>query len=206
MRDFGCYFCLTSFFDRGLHVSLRLYVKKRFGSKKGLLSLAISEGKRRLGFYERYKKIEIQKVKRLVFVCSGNICRSPLGEVVAKSLGVSAESFGLDTRGGDPADSRVIVYASRRKLDLSAHRTRRITEYVPLDGDLLIGMEPAHLERLNEIFGNQAPMTLMGLWLTRPVVYLHDPFNTNPDFFNSCSSLVESASRHLAERIKMDIR
>jgi protein-tyrosine phosphatase len=198
-------FCLPSFFDRGLHVSLRLYVKKRFGSKRGLLSLAISEGKHRLGFYERYKKIETQKVKRLVFVCSGNICRSPLGEVVAKSLGISAESFGLDTRGGDPADSRVILYASHRKLDLSAHRTRHISEYIPLAGDLLIGMEPMHLERLNKLFGSQTQMTLMGLWLKRPVVYLHDPFNTTPDFFNSCSSLVESASRHLAERVKMEI-
>lgn len=187
-------------------MSLRLYVKKRFGSKRGLLSLAISEGKHRLGFYERYKKIETQKVKRLVFICSGNICRSPLGEAVAKSLGISAESFGLDTRGGDPADSRVILYASNRKLDLSAHRTRRISEYSPLEGDLLIGMEPMHLKRLNELFGNQIQMTLMGLWLTRPVVYLHDPFNTNPDFFNSCSSLVESASRQLAERVKMVIQ
>jgi protein-tyrosine-phosphatase len=168
--------------------------------------LAAAEGKRRLGFYRQYKQIDLKNVTRLVFVCSGNICRSPLGEIVARSLGVQAESYGLDTRGGDPADDRVINYAKTKQLNLSPHTTRRIAQYVPQNGDLLVGMEPMHAKKLKMLFGNQVPITLVGLWLPRPIVYLHDPYNTHLEFFNCCSTLVESATTQLIDRIRMENR
>lgn len=183
-------------------MSLQIYVKNRFGSKRGLIRTVITECKRRVGAYSEYEQIELNKVKRLIFICSGNICRSPLGEAVAKSHGVVAESFGLDTRGGDHADPRVIKYAAEKNIDLSQHRTRYIENYKPLDGDLLIGMEPIHVAKIQALYGNQVPVTLAGLWLNNPVAYLHDPFNTCPDFFNLCSSLVERSAEVLAAKIK----
>lgn len=185
-------------------MSLQIYIKNRFGSQRGLMRSVITEAKRLLGVYDECRQVELSKIKRLIFVCSGNICRSPLGEAVAKSHGVVAESFGLDTRGGDPADPRAVTYAATKKIDLSSHLTRHINGYKPLEGDLLIGMEPTHIEKLRELFGNQVPITLAGLWLDRPIAYLHDPFNTSPDFFNACSFLVERSAKVLAARIEMD--
>ncbi len=183
-------------------MSLQIYVKNRFGSKRGLIRTVITECKRRAGIYSEYERIELNNIKRLIFVCSGNICRSPLGEAVAKSHGVVAESFGLDTRGGDPADPRVVNYAAKKNIDLSQHRTRYIDAYKPLKGDLLIGMEPAHLAKIHALFQGQVPVTLAGLWLDKPIAYLHDPYNTCPDFFDSCSSLVERSAEVLATKIK----
>ncbi len=184
-------------------MSLPIYVKNRFGSKTGLVNAAITELKRRVGVYAQYERIEVRNIKRLVFVCSGNICRSPLGEAIARSEGVLAESFGLDTRGGDPADPRAIKYAADKKIDLSFHRTRQIKQYQPMDGDLLIGMEPAHVKKLRALFANQVPVTLAGLWLDSPVAYLHDPYNTNPNFFNECPLAVEMSAKALASKIKL---
>ena len=183
-------------------MSLQIYVKNRFGSKRGLIRAVITECKRHAGVYNEYQSIDLTKIKRLIFVCSGNICRSPLGEAVAKLHGVAAESFGLDTRGGDPADPRVIKYAAEKNIDLSSHRTRYIEKYKPLDGDLLIGMEPIHVAKIQALFGDQVSVTLAGLWLDKPIAYLHDPYNTCPNFFNSCSSLVERSAEILATKIK----
>jgi len=163
---------------------------------------AIAEAKYFLGIYKKCEKVDLGNVRRLIFVCSGNICRSPLGEYVAKSQGVIAESFGLDTRGGDPADPRAITYASAQNIDLTSHRTRKIESYSPQAGDLLIGMEPAHYQKLKLLYGDQVAITLAGLWLKKPKTYLHDPYNTNVEFFNTCSSLVEESARALAARLK----
>ena len=163
---------------------------------------AIAEAKHLFGVYKKCEQVELHNIKRLIFICSGNICRSPLGEAFAKSHGVAAESFGLDTRGGDPADPRAVKYAAEHMIDLNTHRTRHIQEYVPAEGDLLIGMEPTHVKKLQSLYLDQVPVTLAGLWLENPVVYLHDPYNTNSDFFNSCSSLVKQSAKALAAKIK----
>lgn len=181
-------------------MSLRIYIKNRFGSRRGLLRSAVSEVQRVFGIYKQCEKVDLSNVKRLIFVCSGNICRSPLGEAVARTHGVVAESFGLDTRGGDPADPRVVTYAAEKGIDLSSHRTRRIESYMPEPGDLLIGMEPAHYQKLKLLYGDKVAITLAGLWLESPVVYLHDPYNTCPDFFKACSSSVERSAIILASK------
>lgn len=161
-----------------------------------------AEVARTLGFYKQYGRIDFKDIKRLVFICHGNICRSPLGEAAAKIQGVAAISYGLDTRGGAHADPRAIAYGDANAIGFGEHKTRRIDEYLPTAGDLLIGMEPKHTKQLKILYGNQVPMTLAGLWLKSPAAYLHDPYNTNAIFFNYCESLVVQAAVELAQRIK----
>ncbi|MES2822431.1 MAG: hypothetical protein V4732_02435 [Pseudomonadota bacterium] len=183
-------------------MALKQYIENQFGSKRGLLKLCLTEVTRHLGFYKQYSQIDFQKVNRLVFICHGNICRSPLGEAVAKNRGAPAESYGLDTRGGDNADPRAIAFGIQNKLILSNHVTRHIKEYKPKPGDLLIGMEPKHINALKALYGNNIQITLAGLWLPKPVAYLHDPYSANTLFFNRCESLVEQAAHALAAKVK----
>lgn len=172
-------------------MSLSELIKNRFGSKKGLLRYCAYESLRMVGFYKSLTKIDFSRVERLVFICQGNICRSPLAEAVALKQGVPAISFGLDTRGGDPADPRAIAWAQANGYNLQQHTTKRVDQYVPQQGDLLIGMEPKHIRKLQEKF-RQAPvqMTLIGLWLESPLAYLHDPYNAKPEYFSRCEELV----------------
>ncbi len=181
---------------------LKQYIENQFGSKKGLLQLFLTEVARHMGFYKQYNQIDFKKVNRLIFICHGNICRSPLGEVVAKNQGATAESYGLDTRGGASADPRAIAFGLQNKLILSNHITRHIKEYTPQPGDLLIGMEPKHATALKALYGNnEAQITLAGLWLPKPAAYLHDPFGANISFFNHCESLVQQAAKILATKV-----
>lgn len=183
-------------------MSLSVKIKNRYGSKRGLLRYTKYELLRILGFYRSLKKINFAQVQRLVFVCHGNICRSPLGEAVVRKQGVATMSFGLSTRGNAPADPRAIVWAETNGYDLAQHRTTRVDQYQPQVGDLLIGMEPKHIDTLSMEFA-QAPVqiTLAGLWLSSPIAYLHDPYNTDQTYFNRCEAFVVSATNELIKRL-----
>lgn len=77
------------------------WIADKYGSKKGLLRFWHFNMRALLGAYKSQNRSS-QPFKRLVFLCSGNICRSPYGEVVARSLGIDTISFGLHCRGGGP--------------------------------------------------------------------------------------------------------
>jgi len=94
---------------------------------------------------------------KVLFVCTGNICRSPTAEGVARGL---AQKHGLDhlfefdsagTHGyhvGDPPDPRSIAVAARRGYDLAPLRARRVTEFDFIRFDRLLAMDRGHLESL----------------------------------------------------------
>jgi protein-tyrosine phosphatase len=184
-------------------VALTETIKHDHGSKRGLVRYLNYELLRRLGVYRRFNKIDYANVKRLVFVCKGNICRSPLAEAVARKHAIPSQSFGLDTRGNDVADPRAVAWGLANGYDLSAHITSRVDQYQPQPGDLLIGMEPAHVYELEQRFA-QAPVqiTLIGLWLPRPLAYLHDPYNSCEQYFEKCETLVTAAVVNLMEKLK----
>lgn len=178
-------------------------IKNRYGSKKGLLRYIAYEVLRNLGVYHKFARVDFSQVKRLVFVCHGNICRSPLGEAVARQHGVAAISFGLDTRGNDSADPRAIAWAEAHGYNLQEHITKRVDQYEPRVGDLLIGMEPKHIRKLHARFAH-APVqiTLIGLWLKSPLAYLHDPYNAKPEYFSRCEDLVVDSARQIVVRLE----
>lgn len=178
-------------------------IKNRYGSKKGLLRYFAYKVLHSLGCYSAYAKVDLRRTKRLVFVCQGNICRSPLGQAVACQQGIEAISFGLNTRGDDPADIRAVEWGKLNGFDLSGHKTMRVDQYKPKEGDLIIGMEPKHIRDLVARF-SQAPVqiTLMGLWLKSPEIYLHDPYNANEQYFVRCEQVVADSTMGLLRAMK----
>lgn len=177
------------------------WINDNYGSKKGLLNYSLHESKRLLGFYSSLKVDRHANPKRIVFVCVGNICRSPLAEAIAKSRGYNAISYGLDTRGNDGADPRAIQFAAQNNLDLTGHRTRRIDEYKEQNGDLIVGMEPKHLKLLRKNKSN-ALETLLGIYRAKPRAYIHDPYNTNGCYFSQCEQTVWEATEALLDYVQ----
>jgi len=90
---------------------------------------------------------------RMLFVCTGNICRSPTAEGVFRHLAaaaghggvVEADSVGLGGwHVGNPPDRRAIEAAARRGIDLSGLRARQISAADFEDFDLLLAMDRGH--------------------------------------------------------------
>ena len=185
-------------------------IKDYYGSKKGLAKHILYKLVALTGWYRKYEIIDIKKVKRLVFICKGNICRSPFAEGVAKNLGIDAISYGVDTRGGDEANEKAREIAKEFGVDMSKHRTRRIETYNPNEGDLIIGMEPAHINLLrNKInIPTTVQQLLLGSYGKISSQYIHDPYGNGDQYFRSCfgflSSAVESMAKYYCRDMEND--
>jgi protein-tyrosine phosphatase len=181
--------------------AITTYINDRYGSKRGLLNHWRFGVQYRLGRFAPYVRIDWTLVENLVFVCHGNICRSPLSEAVARQrFGLQSESYGLDCRDGAPADPRAIDFAQRNGIDLSAHTSRHIHAYQPAASDLVIVMEPKHLLQLPQPVAAQAQVTLLGLWKPRPKAYIHDPYSSDTRHFDRCEKAVVNGVKGIASQ------
>lgn len=96
-------------------------------------------------------------VKRVLFVCTGNICRSPTAEGVARHLVAKLDLSGwieVDSAGthgyhvGEPPDPRAMKVAAKRGYDLSGLRARKLEGSDFQCFDLLLAMDRGHLEMM----------------------------------------------------------
>lgn len=95
---------------------------------------------------------------RILFVCSGNTCRSPLAEAIAKRMIADAGRTDLETWSagtnawdGSPASDGALLVGIERGLDLSEHRSRLLTREIVAESDLVLVMAPSHLSRVKEL-------------------------------------------------------
>ena len=97
---------------------------------------------------------------RLLFVCSGNTCRSPLAVALAEReiarLGwrVEVRSGGVSATSGAPASDGSLRAAERHGLDLGGHSSRPVDQALLDWADLVLVMSPGHLVRLAELGGS----------------------------------------------------
>ena len=168
-------------------------VARRFGTMRGLIRLALSWPELALG-RAGIVEADPDRVRRLVFVCQGNICRSAFAEAIARNQGLNAISFGLSTGAGLPAHPPAVAAARALGVDLSAHRTQGIADYAPVPGDLLLAMETRQLRQIG-IAG--VPRTLLGLHARPPLPHLHDPFGLDPAYMETCLKRIAAAVLNL---------
>ncbi|MBW4933409.1 arsenate reductase/protein-tyrosine-phosphatase family protein [Marinobacter sp. F4206] len=174
-------------------------VYERFGSRNGLVRFLGYWFLSQLGAYRRFPPSIPEANQRVVFVCSGNICRSPLAEVYARSLGREAKSCGLDCTDGHPADPRARAFAHKRGLNLDDHQTVNVRNFEFQDTDLIVLMEPTHITSFQNKVGKDYPLALAGSYCKRPTPYIHDPFNCSSEFFANCESKIMEAVRKICD-------
>lgn len=168
-------------------------IRSRFGTFRGLVRLALSYPQALFHLAEE-RRPDPAEVRRLVFVCQGNICRSAFAEVAARSAGLRAASFGLSAASGRGAHGPAIAAAAALGYDLSAHRALDASDYVPESGDLLLAMEVRQLHRLAaDPRLADRPRLLLGRW-TRPALpHLHDPYELDDRYMAQCLCRIEGA-------------
>lgn len=155
-------------------------------------------------------------MKKILFVCLGNICRSPMAEGVMRRLVEDAgleKEFVIDSAGtsgyhiGELPDSRMRAHASRRGYNLT-HRSRRVRTEDFYDFDLIIGMDDQNIASLQE----RAPSTeatqkihRMTEYNTRiPADHIPDPYYGGDSGFEHVIDLLEDACSGLLEALTQD--
>jgi protein-tyrosine phosphatase len=168
-------------------------ISRRFGTSRGLVRLLLAHAQIRAGAAHIVVP-EPEAVRRLVFVCHGNICRSAFADAAARRRGLASCSVGLSTTSGIEAHPPAIDAADRLGIDLRPHRATASADYEPRAGDLLLGMEVRHMARLAADPRLAAvPRSLLGLWATPRRPHLHDPYSLSDAYMRTCLELVDSA-------------
>lgn len=146
----------------------------------------------RLGRYERWREVDWARVERLVFVCTGNICRSPFAEVVTRQRGRTAISCGTRARTGAPVNPVASHVAGRSGVDLAGHASLALETAVIGARDLLVAMDVDHLAEAHiRAEDGGAQVTLLGLWDRAQPVVIHDPYGRPEAEFTACFKRIE---------------
>src|SRR6266567_5110537 len=129
----------------------------------------------------------VSRPVRLLFICVGNTCRSPLAVGVASALlgaRVYAESAG-GTETGHPATPEAIaVLQEHFGIDLTAHRSRHLDEVTVAEFDFLIALDPIVYAPLRELCPVPPPQIL--LWP------LNDPYLEGLEAYRQCLAQLQA--------------
>jgi len=146
---------------------------------------------------------------KVLFVCTGNICRSPTAEGVfrhvAEAAGLGDQVF-ADSAGthgyhiGAPPDPRTVAIARARGFDLSALRARKVTSADFRDFDLILAMDRGHLAHLEAMRPKDARAEVrlfLDFHPAAPSQDVPDPYYSDEAAFAHVLDLVEATSRAL---------
>ena len=148
---------------------------------------------------------DMTPLTRVLFVCLGNICRSPLAhgvmraQVAQRGLAVEVDSAGTgDWHVGDPPDSRAKTIAQSRDYDISDLRARQVTRDDFDRFDLILGMDRRNLRDLRALQPAHQCAELR-LFLHSAQADVPDPYYDGR--FEHVLNLVEEGCAHLLDGI-----
>ena len=121
--------------------------------------------------------------RHILFVCTGNTCRSPLAEAMARSLAAArgldiiVSSAGTSAGQDAPASDASILVGLERKLDLSTHRARTLTRAMVDEASLILGMAAHHVAAARALGGGGKVFLLTDYAANEATGRaIHDPF------------------------------
>ena len=140
----------------------------------------------------------------VLFVCTGNTCRSPMAEVIFKHLteknklkNVFCSSAGVSARNGDEASINAIKVCKEWDLDLNSHRSKNIFDLPLSSFDLFVVMNYTHLEILKSLGISQDKIIVLGK-------SIGDPFGENLDVYRKCRGEINKALKKLIKELNLN--
>ncbi|WP_432377765.1 hypothetical protein [Duganella sp. P38] len=175
------------------------WVDRRHGTWRGGVRSLLARLELASGRLRPFQLRHPHRVRRVVFVCLGNICRSAFAHQVAARLEMEVASLGLSTSTGAGSPDSALRAASRHGYDMAAHRATDLSDFEVRPGDLLLVMEVRQARELRRRLGarDDVEVALLGLWCAPPMPHLHDPFTLSDAYFDQCFSRVRDAVRAL---------
>ncbi|MGB4778600.1 low molecular weight protein-tyrosine-phosphatase [Microbacterium sp.] len=156
-----------------------------------------------------------------MFVCTGNICRSPMAQIVFHDVAVqaglgdhvaSASAGTGDWHVGERADVRTLEALERHGYDGTAHRARQFTLDDFDRNDLIVALDRSHERILSSWARTQADADKLALLMSfdtetgGSILDVPDPYYAGPRMFDDVLGMIESASRALFRQLEPAIR
>lgn len=128
----------------------------------------------------------------ILFVCTGNTCRSPMAEGLFKKMlaeknidNVTCSSAGLFAVTGDEVTPNSVKACERFEVDISSHRARRITSYILDETDKFVCMTPEHAASLS-MYVPSEKITVLGGGIP-------DPFGGDLELYIKTANYIKTA-------------
>lgn len=146
---------------------------------------------------------------KVLMVCLGNICRSPLAEGILRSK-VDSDKVLVDSAGtagyhiGNPPDKRSIAVARKYGLDISHQRCRKFSRLDFLEFDLIYVMDRSNFSDVAQLASNAQEAQKVKLLLSEVDLDLQevpDPYYGGADGFENVYQMVDQACEAIAKKL-----
>jgi protein-tyrosine phosphatase len=134
---------------------------------------------------------------KILFLCYGNICRSPLAAALAEKRlsSITIDSAGFHEQTGRICPQKILGIGKSFGIDLSFHCSARVTHDKLANADLVIAMDLENLNRLRQEFpGMENRTTLLGLFGTPGTLNIADPYLAD-----------EAATSRICEQVRQGV-
>jgi protein-tyrosine-phosphatase len=146
---------------------------------------------------------------RILLICTGNTCRSPMAEVLLQELirqegwteQITVSSAGLAAANGEPASLGAYKAMARRSLMLQQHSSRRITVTMLQEADLILTMSPSHRQALLALAPEKRDKIYTLSQYAGENGAISDPYGGGDAIYEACAQQLEKLLRKIWGKI-----